>query len=64
MDLLDVRLMVKPIRLISGIPGALGQSVTSLLFTETSQCLRRLSRDPTLTGGLNECFFGIGRGTF
>jgi hypothetical protein len=57
MDLLDVGLIVEPIRLIGWIPGALGQSVNSLLSTETSQDLRCLGRDPALTGSLNKCFF-------
>jgi hypothetical protein len=62
MNLMDVGHIVEPIRLIGTIPGAFCQSVTSLLFTETSQCLRRLSRDPALTGGLNKGLFGVGCG--
>jgi hypothetical protein len=39
MNLLDVGLIVEPIRLIGGIPRALGKPVTPLFFTEASQSL-------------------------
>jgi len=57
MDLLDVRLIIEPIRLIGGIPGVFGQSVASFLLTETSQYVRGLGSDPALAGSLNKCFF-------
>jgi hypothetical protein len=51
---LVIGLIIKPIRLIGGIPGALGKSVTPLFFTETSQDLGGLGNDPALTGSLNK----------
>jgi hypothetical protein len=62
MDLQKVSPFVEPIRLIGGIPGALGKSVAFLLFTKTSQDLGGLDSDPALAGSLNECFFEIGWG--
>ena len=57
MDFLGISLIIEPTWLISGIPGALGQSVPSLFFSETSQDLGGLGSDPPLTGSLNKCFF-------
>src|SRR5437667_12219628 len=48
MDFLGIGLIIEPIRLTGGIPVALGKSVTSLLFTETSQDLWGLGSDPAL----------------
>jgi hypothetical protein len=36
LDFLGIGLIIEPIRLIGGIPGALGKSVKSLFFTEAS----------------------------
>src|SRR5713101_4954511 len=48
MDLLDIGRIVEPIRLILRLPSALGQSVTSLLFSETGQGLRSLRSNSPL----------------
>jgi hypothetical protein len=58
MDLMGVDLIIEPILLISGIPGALGKSVTSLLFTETGQDLRSLGSNSAFACCFYEFFSG------